>query len=328
MPSLREVLSRIALEYTAAKQDPQKGHPIADLLRNEATDVVRQALGQNASFYQVVGSPGKGNWAAVPWISVFDPDITTSATRGYYVVYLVNPTEKTIALSLNQGATAVRDEFGRRAREILRSRATLMRARLQLYEKHFADHSISLGSSQELPGDYEAGHALGRVYRAESLPMDERLAHDLQDIVAMYGRLKYLGGLEQSIEPSEAQEIAQERPAAQTIDEQRQYKLHRKIERQAGVSERVKQIKGYVCEACSFRFEDYYGPLGAQFIEAHHRRPLGSLAQGQRVAYRLDTDFLVLCANCHRMIHRMPDTSDVEALRQLIREHKQDLPQY
>lgn len=94
MTSLREILSHITLEYNAAKQGPQKGHPIAGLLRNEATDSVRQALGQNAGFYKVVGSPGKGNWAAVPWISVFDPDITTSATRGYYVVYLINPTEK------------------------------------------------------------------------------------------------------------------------------------------------------------------------------------------------------------------------------------------
>lgn len=94
MPSLREILTRITLEYNAAKQDPPKEHPIADLLRNEATESVRQALGENASFYKVVGSPGKGNWAAVPWISVFDPDITISATRGYYVVYLINPTEK------------------------------------------------------------------------------------------------------------------------------------------------------------------------------------------------------------------------------------------
>lgn len=234
MPALRQVLSRIAMEYGVALTEPQKAHPIAELLRNDAPAAVQDALGAVAGAYKVVGSPGKGNWASVPWISVFDTDITDSATRGYYVVYLVNPTERTISLSLNQGATAVRDEFKGKTREILRSRATLMRARLQLYEAHFSDHNISLGNTQQLPMDYEAGHVFGRIYQANSLPSDEILGNDLRDLVATYGRLKYLGGLDQSIEQNEAKAIEEECPAAQTVEEQRQYRLHRKIERQSG----------------------------------------------------------------------------------------------
>ncbi len=326
MPTLREALSRIATEYSAAATENPKGHPLAQFLRNEAPAAVEDALGEIAGAYKVVGSPGKGNWASVPWISVFDPDITDSATKGYYVVYLVNPSEGTISLSLNQGATAVRNEFKDRAREILKSRATLMRARLRLYERPFSSHSIRLGSTKELPLDYEAGHALGLTYRADALPSEESLRNNLRDLVTAYRRLTYLGGLEQSIEQSEAEEIEKERPTAQTVEEQRQYKLHRKIERQSGVSERVKKLKGYTCEACSFRFEDCYGPVGSQFIEAHHRTPLGTLAYGQRVTYRLDSDFYVLCANCHRMIHRMKDTSDLEALKDLILSHRRGNP--
>jgi 5-methylcytosine-specific restriction protein A len=63
----------------------------------------------------VEGSPGQGNWAAVPWISVFDPVITTSATSGYYVVYLFHATKPIVHLSLNQGATKVREDFKDRA---------------------------------------------------------------------------------------------------------------------------------------------------------------------------------------------------------------------
>ena len=51
---------------------------------------MQQALGELGAGLLVEGSPGQGNWAAVPWISVFDPAITTSATRGYYVVYPVD----------------------------------------------------------------------------------------------------------------------------------------------------------------------------------------------------------------------------------------------
>ena len=63
----------------------------------------------------VEGSSGQGNWAAVPWISVFDPVITTSATSGYYVVYLFHATKPIVHLSLNQGATKVREDFKDRA---------------------------------------------------------------------------------------------------------------------------------------------------------------------------------------------------------------------
>jgi 5-methylcytosine-specific restriction protein A len=61
---------------------------MAPFIRGGAEDAVQQALGELGAGLLVEGSPGQGNWAAVPWISVFDPAITTSATRGYYVVYL------------------------------------------------------------------------------------------------------------------------------------------------------------------------------------------------------------------------------------------------
>jgi 5-methylcytosine-specific restriction protein A len=75
----------------------------------------------------VPGSPGHGNRAAVPWISIFDPAITTGATRG--VVYLFHA-EQRLCTSLNQGTTAVREEFGAKARDVLADRAELMRKRV------------------------------------------------------------------------------------------------------------------------------------------------------------------------------------------------------
>jgi 5-methylcytosine-specific restriction enzyme A len=107
------------------------------------------------------GSAGAGNWAAVPWISVFDPAITTSATHGYYVVYLFHIEKRIVHLSLNQGTTAVQEEFGSRARQILRDRADLMRKRVADFADALSINRIDLGSDARLPGDYAAGHALG-----------------------------------------------------------------------------------------------------------------------------------------------------------------------
>lgn len=52
---------------------------------------------------------------------------------------------------------------------------------------------------------------------------------------------------------------------------------------------------------CGFGFEKAYGPLGKDFIEVHHVVPL---SEAGRVNTDPLTDLIVLCANCHRMVHR------------------------
>ncbi|KRF42531.1 hypothetical protein ASH01_17055 [Terrabacter sp. Soil811] len=67
---------------------------------------------------------------------------------------------------------------------------------------------------------------------------------------------------------------------------------------------KIKAVKGagkrVACEVCGFDFEAAYGALGRDYIEAHHILPLHASGPTQtRLA-----DLALLCANCHRMIHR------------------------
>ena len=89
---------------------------------------------------------------------MFDPAITTSATRGYYVVYLFHANEPVVHLSLNQGTTAVREEFSTRTREILKDRVDLMRKRVAEFAALLPATAIELGSNARLAGDYVAVH--------------------------------------------------------------------------------------------------------------------------------------------------------------------------
>lgn len=70
-------------------------------------------------------------------------------------------------------------------------------------------------------------------------------------------------------------------------------------------AKKVKKVQGYICKACNFDFEKAYGQIGKEFIEAHHIVPYSKHAEGERKKKDLRYDFAVLCANCHRMIHRM-----------------------
>jgi 5-methylcytosine-specific restriction protein A len=199
---------------------------------------------------------------------------------------------------------------------VLRDRAALMRARVLEFANEFDTADIVLGSLQTLPRDYEAGHAFGREYNTASLPSQEELRSDLQQIVRAYLALTYRGGLDPTPEAGDATDAGVGPPPSLT--EQRRYRLHRKIERNRKASAAAKRAHGSSCQACGFNFAVAFGQLGVGYIEAHHLRPLRSLTEGVAVQYDPVADFAVLCANCHRMIHRMDDVSDLGALKDAI----------
>ncbi len=145
---LRNTLQTILADYRAATAEPLEAHVLANFIRHAAADEVEEALGELGAGLLVEGSAGAGNWAAVPWVSVFDPAITTTATRGYYVVYLFHVSEPLVHPSLNQGTTAVREEFGSRTRQVLRDRAELMRKRVSELHPPFRSARSTLALKQ------------------------------------------------------------------------------------------------------------------------------------------------------------------------------------
>jgi len=69
-----------------------------------------------------------------------------------------------------------------------------------------------------------------------------------------------------------------------------------------------------VCEApnCGFDFQYRYGPLGFGYAEVHHKVPLADLdAAGTKTRLQ---DLAIVCANCHRMIHRGGECRPMEGL--------------
>jgi putative restriction endonuclease len=61
----------------------------------------------------------------------------------------------------------------------------------------------------------------------------------------------------------------------------------------------VKHGKLY-CEACGFRFTDKYDLID-EFIEGHHIIPISELPEDTETK---PEDIIMLCSNCHRVIHK------------------------
>jgi 5-methylcytosine-specific restriction protein A len=70
------------------------------------------------------------------------------------------------------------------------------------------------------------------------------------------------------------------------------------------------------CEACGFDFQKVYGERGRDFIECHHTKPVSELTVDG--VTRL-SDLILLCSNCHRMVHRNRPWLNEESIKQLVK---------
>jgi 5-methylcytosine-specific restriction enzyme A len=82
----------------------------------------------------------------------------------------------------------------------------------------------------------------------------------------------------------------------------------------------LRQLGALRCEVCNLVFAEVYGPIGEGFIECHHVVPLSKLRPGQ--ATRL-ADLALVCANCHRMLHRGGEQVSIAVLRERVVEQAQ-----
>lgn len=307
--SLNAALNLFLEEYPTAATQSFAGNAVAEFVRREVPLAVEQVIGENDR-YIVHGSPGQGNWARVPWVAVYDRFITETAQDGFYVVYLVKEDFSGVYLSLNQGVTTIRQVYGSDAKDALSARASDYIARLGDVDKSLVLGPIDLkvSSASSLGAYYEQGSICAKYYERGEIPNDEVLGNDLKELLRLYLLLATKDLVPASASSEEDDEVGLNTEDLTNLRE------HKRIERNRKLAEKAKKIHGYVCQACGFDFAKKYGEIGRDFIEAHHLTPLHTL-KGQKVTLDPKKDFSVLCANCHRMIHKSEFVSRVEDFR-------------
>lgn len=145
-----------------------------------------------------VGASGVNaiNIPRVPWLAVYDPDVTTVATRGQYLVYLFDADIDWVYLSMNQGATAHRQHYvdqgmapstaERAALLEITAETKALRERLGPELLDGTVPNISLGTTGYLPAGYEAGNVAALQYDLHDLPSEDVLLTDLHRFLGLY----------------------------------------------------------------------------------------------------------------------------------------------
>lgn len=310
-PNLRSALLSVMRKYGEESLQKFSGNPLAGFIRNGLRDVIAGYVHDEDPRLLVKGSAGQGRWVKGPWVGIFDPMITSGAQRGYYPCYLFREDMRGVYLSLNQGMTEARGQYKSDAKTALRARAANFRALLGPHVADFSEREIDLApdSPSNDTAFYEAGNICAKYYSLEAVPPDSELVSDLRGIVRLYRQLVHA---EASADTSLDNE--DDSPPGLEFEDASRFRMHKRIERNTTLARKVKKFRGLTCEVCDVNFKKRYGAIGEGYIEAHHLRPLASLNEA-KVAMNPETDFAVLCANCHRMVHRSGLVDDIARFR-------------
>jgi len=178
---LKQLFEEVMNNYIVAKNSqPFKGNRMGEILRNEIPNAIKR-FGFITDEYIVNGSCGKSKWAKIPWVAIMHKSVTKTTMEGVYIVYLFSSDMKRLYLTLNQGCTKLKDEYGKAtAIEKMISIATSIRNKLNP-KSWKTDDNISIGNEF-----YEKGMIFYKLYEKDNIPSDEVLKSDLNDLINIY----------------------------------------------------------------------------------------------------------------------------------------------
>ena len=120
------------------------------------------------------------------------------------------------------------------------------------------------------------------------------------------GNSNYVIDISQYINNYAEKDITRFEQSYSASEGDRKLQSHYKIERSPMLIKRFKQYRAELdkdlkCEICGFSFRETYGVLGQGFIEAHHVEPISQRKENKETTFE---DLIIVCSNCHRMLHR------------------------
>ena len=184
---MREEIVQFVHECPEAKSQVFANNPFGTFVRSEIPEALYETGLVDREKYLITASVGAGNWAMIPWICIFDRSITTSATKGVYIVYLLSKDSRRLYLTFNQGCTEIRNQHSKRETiEIMHQTAEKIRSMVS-NQGFTASCDIDLGMGlTELGVLYREGTIFYKEYNAEAIPEKEELLDDLSRMMTLY----------------------------------------------------------------------------------------------------------------------------------------------
>ena len=215
---IREVLE-LQEKYTSKNTPAMQRRGI--LIRKEIANSLNGNLDRFKSKYEIAiedlwvqGKDGDGNKAEIPWVRLASKELSPSATKGWYVVFLFSAKGSNCYLSLGHASTTYDgDSMERRYQKALTPEVAdgLMRwGREKLKLKDVKNSRLKFSRNLEAKGNlaeaYDRTSLCGFEYRKESIPADEQIFSDVEFLLGLLSKIYQLQEIDPTIPGSESPE--------------------------------------------------------------------------------------------------------------------------
>lgn len=194
---LKSYLQYFLNGYLENKKKDFKGNEFIKYITSNAKNIIPQNNVEKEK-YLTKASCGQGVWAEIPWLAIFDKSITDSATKGYYIVFLIKSDCSGFYLSLNQGFTFYEENFKGNSKESVKKVSKYWQSELNTIQfdedKPFSIDKIDLNAQSKnprLPRGYELGNIVSKFYSKADLDnlSEDELLSDLEQFKIVYHEL-------------------------------------------------------------------------------------------------------------------------------------------
>lgn len=345
---MKNTIEEILNNYLLARKENFAGHPMQQTVNYEFKNQIEQQL--NDENILIKGSVGKGQWASVPWLCVFDKRITNTAQKGFYIVYLFSEDMSGVYLSLNQGYTWYSNTFKSEANNTVKSVSDYLRTKLRSDISNFPEDSINLHTNQKLGKGYQLGNIISKYYPKDNIPSQNDLINDLYKLIGIFNELKAIlpdvdneaeyirwatgcsSYVDSSIEDDDIyfQNEIQNDVAVDFEDQPEEIpgtnnsRTNQSIKRNPQKAINALKHANYKCEINSEHQSFISGATGKEYVEAHHIIPL-SQQSNYKNSLDVEANIVALCPNCHKMIHLGTREEKKEMTNNLLEKRKDRL---
>ncbi len=140
--------------------------------------------------YIIKGSCGASNKADIPWIGIFNENITRTAQYGIYVVYLFRKDMSGFYLCLGQGITNF-DKFGNNKYNLMDKVAKYFKEKTD--NDYFDKNEIDLGCNSKKGKEYKRVNILSKYYDKDNISK-YNFEKDLLELAKIYEEIYYSMG--------------------------------------------------------------------------------------------------------------------------------------
>lgn len=265
--------------------------------------------------FKIEGSYGQGNLANIPWVAIFDKEITTSAQSGYYIVLLFSADMQSCYLSLNQGVTSYLSAYGNTIGFQKIQNVSEQASNYLAPSSETTRSLINLQADRPLGKGYELGNIEAFCYQKDNLPTRAQFEQHVKILLKHYRQLfKNVGHNLQSL-LTENEEDYQLMSLQLAVSQAKQKKLPLAKEPTLSYCKNTKYgrdpyVTAYAINEANFQCE--IDPThntfisesnGYPYVEGHHLVPMAQQKKFKSFSLDIYPNVVALCPNCHRLVH-------------------------